>query len=90
MAPLPSALKQKGEDPEGGASAEAGKEQDGAKYNTVKPGHLYPRVNGLSSDQLDFIPRMRTLKEIEELELELVEHKQDVEGRLKQLEVTMR
>jgi len=55
---------------------------DDEDYN-VRPGHLYPGVPTLP---LDFGLRMHTLEEIEELEKELIEHKEEVQSRIDQLE----
>jgi len=55
---------------------------DDDDYN-VKPGHLYPYVPQLPKD---FGLRMHTMDEIEQLEKELKEHKNDVENRIQTLE----
>eukprot|EP00559_Dactyliosolen_fragilissimus_P007834 CAMPEP_0184862762 /NCGR_PEP_ID=MMETSP0580-20130426/7623_1 /TAXON_ID=1118495 /ORGANISM="Dactyliosolen fragilissimus" /LENGTH=431 /DNA_ID=CAMNT_0027360741 /DNA_START=410 /DNA_END=1705 /DNA_ORIENTATION=+ len=52
-------------------------------YN-VKPGHMYPGVPTLPPD---FSPRMRTLDEINELEIELKEHRDEVDARIQKLEM---
>lgn len=58
-------------------------DHDEDDYN-VKPGHLYPGVPTLPPD---FKMRMRSVEDIEELERELMEHKNDVEMRLVQLDM---
>jgi silicon transporter len=50
---------------------------------TVKPGHLYPGVPRLPPD---FGHRTQTLEEIIELENELLDHKQEVESRLNEIQ----
>ena len=48
----------------------------------VRPGHLYPGVPTLPPD---FGHRTHTLEDIEELEVELTQHMEEVQKRLKEL-----
>lgn len=59
--------------------AARGKPDDSKVLSEVVPGHMYPGVPRLPKD---FGHRMQTLEELEELESELMEHKQDVEKQL--------
>jgi hypothetical protein len=50
----------------------------------VKPGHMYPGVPAMPPN---FVQRMHTLDDIAELERDLKSHRNDVDRRLKDLEV---
>jgi len=64
-------------------ATEAGeKSKDEDDYN-VKPGHMYPGVPMLPPN---FKHRMHTLEEIAELEQELMDHRDDVDHRLRDLQ----
>lgn len=63
------------------AKSEDGNNEE-AEYN-VRPGHLYPGVPRLPAD---FGHRTHTLEDIEDLERELLEHRQDVDNRIAELE----
>jgi hypothetical protein len=52
-------------------------------HEDVVPGHMYPGVPRLPPD---FGPRTQTLEDIEELERELIEHKNEVDARLEYIQ----
>ena len=65
------------------ASMEEGEQDAKDDYNQVVPGHLYPGVPRLPPN---FGKRTENLEEIEELENELLEHLQEVESRVREVQ----
>lgn len=64
------------------AAAGGAASKDDDDYN-VKPGHMYPGVPTLP---MNFKHRMHSLEEIAELEQELLDHRNDVDARLSELQ----
>jgi hypothetical protein len=71
------------------AKQDPSRSADNEDYNKVVPGHLYPKELGVPTLPSSFAPRMKNLDELRELEKELVEHKQDVDNRLSEMQASL-
>merc|ERR1712087_90420 len=62
---------------------------DNEEYFKVGAGHLYPKELGVPTLPSTFAPRMTSLQELRKLEKELVEHKEDVDNRLAEIQASL-
>merc|ERR1712113_1094329 len=70
------------------AKQDPSRSADNEDYNKAAPGHLYPKELGVPTLPC-FAPRMKSLEELRELEKDLVEHKQDVDSRLAEIQASL-
>jgi len=71
------------------AAKDPSKSADNEDYNKVVPGHLYPKELGVPTLPCSFAPRMKSLDELRDLEKDLVQHKQDVDNRLAEIQASL-
>merc|ERR1712228_857291 len=71
------------------AAKDPSKSADNEDYNKVVPGHLHPKEVGIPALPSSFAPRMKSLDELRELEKEMVQHKQDVDNRLAEIQASL-
>merc|ERR1712019_45594 len=71
------------------AKQDPSKSADNEEFNKVEAGHLYPKELGVPTLPSSFAPRMKSLEELRQLERDLVEHKQDVDNRLSEIQASL-
>merc|ERR1712048_219245 len=71
------------------AKQDPSKSADDQEYNKSVAGHLYPKELGVPTLPSSFAPRMKSLEELRQLERDLVEHKQDVDNRLSEIQASL-